>query len=364
MVIIKYIEAAFLSLIFCINLIFFDNDELLKKITLPPQRRELYIAEKDLPPSTQRRWGLLMDIYRPSPPKKARSKMLIIHGATEFGKDDPRLVRICELLTRLGFELYVPNVWELMEWQIGTSGVDDIVYLYEKFLQPEKRLSKGMLSYSTGCTALFLAASREEISSDIDYLISFGGYYDAKNMLLFMTTGFYNECGAWKQCPQEKELNRIFLIKNLNLVKVEERDIVSIIIDEGPKHELMDKLSEESRALVELLYNDDKDKFYQLYDKIDPSVKRLFEQASPRYYLDKIEADCFIAHSVPDFVIPHIESSLLAEALKDRVKGYYTFRFFQHVEREFRDLDLKRVFLVYIPDIIKFYKFIYRMLIL
>lgn len=364
MIIIKYVEAALLSLMFCINLIFFENNELLKKITQLPERRELYIQEENLSPQPQRCRGLLMDIYRPSPPKRVRSKMLIIHGATEFGKDDIRLVRICELLARLGFELYVPNIRELMEWQIGTSGVDDIVYIYKKFLQPEKRLSKGLLSYSTGCAVLFLAASVEEISSDIDYLISFGGYYDTKNILLFMTTGFYNESGVWKKCPQEKMLNRIFLKKNLNLVKEEEREIVSLIIDRGPEDELMDGLTSESRALVELLYNDDKDRFYQLYDKIDHSVKRLFQQSSPRYYLDKIKADCFIAHSVPDFVIPHTESKLLAEALKDKVRGYYTFRFFHHVERKFRDLDLKKVFLVYIPDIIKFYRFIFRMLIL
>lgn len=364
MIIIKYVEAALLSLMFCINLIFFENDELLKKITLPPERRELYISEENLSPQPQRRGGLLMDIYRPQPPKRVRSKMLIIHGATEFGKDDIRLVRICELLARLGFELYVPNVRELMEWQIGTSGVDDIVYIYKRFLQPEKKLSKGILSYSTGCAALFLAASREEINSDIDYLISFGGYYDTENMLLFMTTGFYNESGVWKKCPRKKELNKIFLKKNLNLVKEQDREIVLTIIDRGPEGELMNELSEESRALIELLYNDDKDNFYQLYDRIGPSAKRLFQQSSPRYYLDKVKADCLIAHSVPDFVIPHTESKLLAEALKDRVRGYYTFRFFQHVEREFKDLDLNKIFLIYIPDIIKFYRFIFRMLIL
>lgn len=354
MIIVKYIEAAFLSLLFCINLTFFDDDALLKKITPPPQREEIYIAERDL----------LMDIYRPSPARRVRSNMLIIHGATEFGKDDLRLVRICELLARLGFELYVPNVRELIEWNIGSSGVDDVVYIYQRFLQPEEKLSRGMLSYSTGCAALFPAASREEISSDVDYLISFGGYYDAKNMLLFMTTEFYNEAGVWKKCPHRKEMDRVFLKKNLDLVKGEdEKELVLMIIDEEPKKELMGRLSDKNRALVELLYNNDRDRFFQLYDKIAPSVKKLFQQSSPRHYLDKIKADCLIAHSMPDFVIPHTESRLLAEGLKDKVKGYYTFRFFSHVERKFTKLGFKEILLVYIPDMVKFYKFIYKILI-
>jgi len=353
MIIIKYIEAAFLSLIFCVNLIFFDDDALLKKVTSPPQKEEIYIAERDL----------LMDIYHPSSAKRVRSNMLIIHGATEFGKDDPRLVRICELFARLGFKLYVPNVRELIEWNMGSSGVDDIVYIYQRFLQPEEKLSRGMLSYSTGCLALFAAASREEISSDVDYLVSFGGYYDAKNMLLFMTTEFYNDAGIWKECPYEKEVDTIFLKKNIDLIEgEEEKEIVLMIIDEGPKKELIERLSDKNKVLVELLYNDDRNRFFQLYDKIDPSVKKLFQQSSPGHYLDKVKADCLIAHSMPDFVIPHTESRLLAKGLKDRVKGYYTFRFFSHVDRKFTKFDFKEMLLVYIPDMVKFYKFIYKLL--
>jgi len=110
--------------------------------------------------------------------------------------------------------------------------------------------------------------------------------------------------------------------------------------------------------------NRDKDNFYLLYDKISPSAKDTFENISPKNYLNKIKADCYIAHSVPDFVVPHTESDLLARALGNKVKGYYKFRFFRHVERKFQDVSLKKIFLIYIPDAIKFYIFIYKMIML
>ena len=132
--IIKGINAAFLSLIFCINLIFFEDDKLINSITTPPLREEIYIQEKDL----------LMDIYTPVN-KNPRSKMLIIHGATEFGKEDERLVRICDLLARLGLKLYVPSVRELVHWNMGTTGVEDVIYIYKKYLSKEGKIKTGML---------------------------------------------------------------------------------------------------------------------------------------------------------------------------------------------------------------------------
>lgn len=352
--IIKGINAAFLSLVFCINLIFFDNDRLIKSITAAPIKEEVYIAERDL----------LMDIYAPSGNKPARSKMLVIHGATEFGKEDERLVRICELFARLGFKLYVPNVKELMQWNMATTGVDDIIFIYKKYLSGEDEIRKGMLSYSVGCAALFIAASDDEISSDVDYLISFGGYYDAKNVLLFMTTGLYKEEGRWKRYQQEKDINKIFLERNIYMIKEGERGIVHRIIEEGPKEDLMNKLSEETKSLISLMYNRNKDNFYKLYDKVAPSVKNVFENISPKNYLKKIKADCYIAHSVPDFVIPHTESALLVKDLGDNVKGYYRFRFFRHVERKFQEVSFRKIFSEYIPDSVKFYIFIYKLLML
>ena len=351
--IIKAINAAFLSLIFCVNLIFFDDDRLIKSIAPAPIKEEVYMAEKDL----------LMDIYTPQN-KKPRTKMLIIHGATEFGKEDLRLIRICDLLARLGLKLYVPNVKELMQWNMDTTGVDDIVYIYKEYLLNEDNLGEGMLSYSVGCAAMFIAASDDEINPGIDYLISFGGYYDTKNVLLFMTTGFYKEEGRWRRYPYRKIISETFLKRNIHMVKEDERETVYKIMEEGPEDVLMSGLSEETKSLVSLIYNRDRDNFYRLYDKIGPSVKDIFEDISPKNYLKKVNADCYIAHSVPDFVIPHTESDLLAKDLGNNVKGHYKFRFFRHVERKFEDISFKKIFYEYIPDAIKFYIFIYKMLML
>ena len=191
-----------------------------------------------------------------------------------------------------------------------------------------------------GCAVLFIAASDDEISSDVDYLVSFGGYYDTKNVLLYMTTGFYKEKGEWKRYPHEKTISKIFLEKNTHMVKEDERAALYRIIEEGPKDELLKGLSGEAKNLVGLIYNRNKDAFFRLYDKIDPAAKKIFEDIAPKNYLKKIKADCYIAHSVPDF------------------------GFFSHVERKFRGFSLKKIFFEYIPDTIKFYIFIYRMLML
>ena len=134
------------------------------------------------------------DLYLPAG-DKLRPGILLNHGVVDTGKDDPRLKRFAQILCQAGFVVFVPEFQSMRSFHISSADIDEIQGAYEFFLaRNEKRLnsSYGLFGFSYGAGPTLIAASRPSVCEKVRFLVSFGGYYDLKNVLSYIATGHFD----------------------------------------------------------------------------------------------------------------------------------------------------------------------------
>ena len=297
---------------------------------------------------------LQADLYL-RPGEGPRPGLLIIHGLSDMGKDDPRLVRLAFTLGRAGFAALVPDFPGLKEFRIRRGSVRAAVaairYLAREV--PEVRGGDlGVLGISFGGGVALVAAAEEEVRQEVGYVVSFGGYFDLANVIHYYTTRWYSyeaEEGFGNPEPWAKWF---LMVHNLDFVEDPlERPLFEKILrrkmrDEGsPVEAEVKALSPATQALYAVLANRDPKRFQALYSEVSPKVRGLVEDLSLGKTLQRVRADIILAHSVPDAFVPHTESLRLFDALRGRPNVSLTLlRTFQHVdpgeERSDRPLGL------------------------
>jgi hypothetical protein len=151
---------------------------LIKSTRLPvaPQAMKGVINQKDNRTSDCN----LYDIYMPE--KKRSGKIIIaLHGISINGKEDARLMHFAQCLAQKGVICVVPNLPGLMEGDFQINDVAVLKFLIKdignRFCQPI-----GIIGFSFGGSYALLAATDEEISARIDFIVTFGACYSLKMM--------------------------------------------------------------------------------------------------------------------------------------------------------------------------------------
>ncbi len=302
------------------------------------------VARKDLS-ITSNNMVLQADLYRLSNSDSSvkRPGLLVIHGLTEKGKGDPHLVNFSKTMARAGFVVLVPDLHSLKTFRVRKDSVDSATlgfkYLVEELPMVRKEKS-GILGISFGGSIGLLAALDMRIRDRVNYVISFGGYYDLANVVRFYTTGGY-EFGAVKEQGRPALWAKWYLIlKNLDfLANSEDRKIIDTIArkkfrDESAEvKESISRLSSEGRAVYNLLVTSEFENFPAHYRKLPPRVLKIFRDLSLSGQMEEVKAEVILAHGVPDHVIPHTESLRIADALGKRSDAHVKLlRLFHHTE--------------------------------
>jgi hypothetical protein len=151
---------------------------LIKSTRLPvaPLKMKGVIDQKDCCDSD----GNLYDVYLPE--KKRAGKIIIaLHGISINGKKDVRLIHFAQCLAQKGVICVVPDLPGLME---GDFQINDVAVLKSlikdignKFCQPI-----GIIGFSFGGSYALLAATDDEISARLDFILTFGACYSLKIM--------------------------------------------------------------------------------------------------------------------------------------------------------------------------------------
>lgn len=301
------------------------------------------------------------DLYRPADEEK-HSAVLLNHGVVDTGKKDFRLVSLAKTLARAGFVVLVPAFERMKEFKVGPKDIEEIVESFQYLLTlpctlPQKA---GMIGFSYGAGPTLLAATRPEIKSKVKFLVSFGGYYDLKNVIKFITTGYYEHQGYIEyQRPQEYG-KEVFLLSNLDLLENEnDREILknifarTVYARENRFDSLVKKLTPGGKGVFDLLTNKDPSQVEELLANLNPKIKRYIAELSPEGALRDLEAYLLIAHGNPDQLIPYTESLKLVEAIEDKKKVHLAILdIYTHVDPG--RLELKNI-LPYFKGKIKIY---------
>lgn len=268
-------------------------------------------------------------IYRPGDWGVHPAVILLFGLAPDFAH--PRVVSLAEGLARSGFVVMLPDPPGMREGRLSVEDIQALVAAFQYLEnQPYVRGDKiGYGGFSLGASLSLVAAAEESISRRVAYVNFFGGYYDAYDLLQAVTTRTAEEDG--KRVPWEPHPEMVDFVQGVFLKSLESEKDINILYGAWYGGEAIDPdpLSPAGRAIYQLMANRNPQQFAELYSRLPQEMRDNFQQTSPHYSLDSVQAPVFIMHDRGDTYVPVGESRRLAEALPQA--QYTEFAFFQHV---------------------------------
>jgi acetyl esterase/lipase len=284
-----------------------------------------------------------------------------VHGVNETGKDDERIVWLADLMARSGFTVLTPDFLGFKTLTIRTSDVEELVASVQYLAGQSGKVGSGrigLIGFSYGAGPTLIAAADPRVRDRVQFVVSFGGYYDLLNVITFVTTGHFEfrDVRGWT-IPNEYT-RWIFLRYNLELIPIQrDRDILKEIaeakakdpaVEAGP---LATTLGPEGRAAYQLLVNRQPERVADLVAALGPGVRQQIRFLSPSRVIQDLRARLIVVHSDPDDFMPKTESLRLAAALESRGNVHLALlRVFNHVRPDFPALTLDSFFRVYLSE--------------
>lgn len=358
-----YGERTFRSILLLSELLNFDRPGWLGRFSRPPMIKEV---------SWEGPQGITQaDLYLPSPEGK-RGGLLLNHGVIDTGKDDPRLKRLATVLCQAGFAVIVPEFRGMKSFRISPSDVDEILTAFSHFRsRPEVRSdSCGLFGFSYGAGPTLIAACRPGVRDKVRFVVSFGGYYDLKNVLSFLATGHFEFQGKrYFRKPQEYG-KWVFLANNLDWVESpEDRAVLGKILklklrdENAPIDSFISQLGTEGRNVLNLLSHADPSQTDAFIQKLPPAIRSTLAELSVSPGLKHLRAHLILAHGEDDDLIPFTETLRLAQAAPQPDRIYVKIlKTFSHIDPEKKPLSPESLLFFYLPEGWKLFTLTFRLL--
>ena len=358
-----YAERTFRSILLLNELLNFDQPGWLEKASPRPVVKEV---------SWEGLLGFMKaDLYLPHPEGK-RGAILLNHGVIDTGKDDPRLKRFASVLCRAGFVVFVPDLKGMRAFRIAPSDIEEIKAAFSHLLsrQEVRPDSCGLFGFSYGVGPTIIAACRPEIRDKVRFVVSFGGYYDLKNVLSFIATGHFEFQGhRYFRKPQEYG-KWVFLANNLDWIEsAEDRAVLRRILkvklrdEHAPIDSFLSQLGGEGRNVLNLLSHADPSQTESFIQKLPPAIRSSMTALSVAPVFKDLRASLILAHGEDDDLIPFTETLRLAQAAPHPEEVYMRIlKTFSHMDPEQKPLTPKNLFSFYLPEGWKLFFLIFHLL--
>ncbi len=256
---------------------------LIEFLNVPEQRRPLSAIT---PEPVRRALGPRIDLYA-SPALRRPPGLVLVHGLSPEGKDDPRLQQAARLLARAGWAVAVPTVDGLTVLRLRPEDAGAVVATVRALEGAGYR--PAVLGVSLGAGPALLAAADPSVAAHVTAVLALGGYASATELLRFSLTGAYAFGDESGRGAVHEDAVTQFARANAALVD-----------DAG-------------RRLVD---NRDPAAFDRLVAGLPPSTRALLDALSPDRVLGAVQAPLFLIHGRQDPAVPFTESRRLATAAR------------------------------------------------
>lgn len=276
---------------------------------------------------------LKADVYLPSGSDR-HAAILIYVPFAGGGEENPALVNLAESLAEAGFAVMIP-VRTKEEAVFSANDTEDIISAFFYLIRHERvdPDKAGMFGISYGNGPVFLAAADDRVRDDVDFIISYAGYYELKEAMRYVVTGGYSYDGIGEYLEPELWV-RDTAKTNLASFGLSEERVGEFF--NAP--ERFDELLSEEQELL-----------------------RAMHALSPASVIDDVTAKTLIIHSKGDYTIPYTESMRLAAALRDKVPTELAI-VDMLVHSEARPVTWKTLKQNYIPSFRTGYSFLMKVL--
>ena len=293
---------------------------------------------------------ILADIYRP-PDDDRHAAVLFSMGAPPLDLDDSRLVKLGEDVARAGIAMIIPFSTRLDAELLEPAEIDALVGVFQyaerqPYVDPDRI---GYIGVSVGGSLALLAASDARIAERVNFVVSFGGYYNALDALLAIGSRRIAYDGLeedWEPDSHTIEVMALQLIVELSDASDRET-LCKAFVDPGDRSRLCQapigrepvsptdvaSLTPEGRAAYDLMTGGALAGGDELLSRLPPATLSKLEALSPDQAIDGLRGEIYIIHDRGDAFIPYVESRRLRDALVGRERVHFTeVSLFEHVE--------------------------------
>ncbi len=277
------------------------------------------------------------DVYRPADEDR-HAAIVFSMGAPPLDPDDSRLVKLAEDVARAGVVMLVPFSTRLDAELIQPGEVTALVGAFryaraQDYVDPDR---VGYIGVSVGGSLALLAAADEGISGDVDFVVSFGAYFDALHVLAAVSTRHISYNGLEEDWEPRNHSVRVMARQLIDKLEnpVDRRVLEEIFVDRrSPEEAGLWRLSAAGRASYDFLTNRDPSRVDELMAQLPEEALSDLRLLSPSRNIDDVQADLFIVHDRGDPYIPYVESRRMRDRLAGREDIHYTeVSLFEHVE--------------------------------
>jgi dienelactone hydrolase len=215
--------------------------------------------------------------------------LVLVHGLSPFGKDDPRLREAAERLARAGWAVAVPTVGGLTVLRLRPEDAGAVSASVQA-LQAAGYRRVALLGVSLGAGPALLAAADPTVAARVSAILALGGYASAVELLRYTLTGAYafgDVAGRAVTVPEP-----------------------AIARFAAANRELLDE------AGRRLLDNRDPTLVDERMRALPPGTRELLEALSPGRSIARLQAPLFLIHGRQDPAVPFTESLRLEAAAR------------------------------------------------
>jgi len=289
------------------------------------------------PPGGSTRVG---DLYLS--PEKPLAGLLLLPGAAEEGKDDPRLVAFAKTMARARFAVVVPDMVDFRSLQVGSRDIGETARVFAWLLShPELAPGgkAGILSFSYASGPALLAELHPAGPGRVSFIMAVGGYHDLKQVLVFFTTGYYRENGKWRHKEPNSYGKWVFVQSNLDRISDRHDRLIFEQIArrklhdlKAPVADLAARLGPEGRSLYDFVDNRDPARAIPLMNRLPVPIRHEIDALNVAAHdLSKLTAHLILVHGYDDDIIPYTESVALSRQVPRGQARLFLVHGLQHV---------------------------------
>ena len=212
--------------------------------------------------------------------------LVLVHGISPLGKDDPRLASAAALLARAGFTVAIPTVSGLTAFRLRPDDARAVTATI-RALAARQRAPVAVLAVSLGAGPALLATADPRAAGAVSAILVLGGYASSVELLRYTLTGAWAFQGVGGRRTVNSDAVETFARAN---------------------GELLDAAG---RRLVD---NRDPAAFDALAADLPPPTRSLLDALSPGAALGGLRAPLFLVHGRDDPAVPFTETLRLAQA--------------------------------------------------
>ena len=256
--------------------------------------------------------------------------LFFVNGAVPQGRKLPEVRRLAGGFARAGYLVVVPDLPGLTEDTITprtASETLDVARVASGW--PDARGGEvGLVGVSTGATLALLAAEKDVLEGRVSVVAGVAPYTDIKTVLSIATTGYYRRDGEEVRYEADPFLSYVIARSLISALPPGE-DRTTLLtelngvnrLDPEPLAGLRDRrlgdLGADARSVVELLANEDPERFDGLYAGLPVGVRADLRELSPLAGDERLKAPVELVSGPRDKYFPVSESYALSRIAPD-----------------------------------------------